>query len=241
MTTSGLASLSGDSSIAMLFRQRRDDLNTLASAVQSGNITDAQTALKSYQQDNDKITSSSSSTHHHRNPKLQADFSALTTAIQSGSIADAQAALKAYEEDRHPPEHEQGSEPPAPAAGDAKSSFVNDFVTLVKDALSGDTAAAQKDATALAKDIVELFRESAAKAGVSLDTADAASGSDAASTSSPSASAQTSTSVASLDDKTDSSDSDQDASPAKAINDIIAAYDLASFDETPKSQSPLTV
>ena len=76
----------------------------MASAVESGDPTAAQTALQNYQKDVQTIDSIVGSTESSGSSdfatQIKTDLSNLTAAVQSGSMSDAQTALKAYEQDK---------------------------------------------------------------------------------------------------------------------------------------------
>jgi hypothetical protein len=92
----------GGSSVQSLFQQRRTDFQSLARAVQSGDIKSAQSALTAYQADMQKLNpqQNSAAPAYSRNPRLQTDLSNLATAVQGGNVTDAQTALSAYQQDR---------------------------------------------------------------------------------------------------------------------------------------------
>lgn len=87
-----------------LFHQRRVDFKAMASAVESGDQTAAQTALQNYQKDVQTIDSAVGPTESSGSSdfaaQIKTDLSNLTSAVQSGSMSDAQTALKAYEQDK---------------------------------------------------------------------------------------------------------------------------------------------
>ncbi len=82
------------------FQQIRQDFKQLASALQSGDLSDAQSAYSSIQQvlqANSGTSSSNSSSNG--SGLLQGDFSTLGQALQSGDLSGAQSALSQLESD----------------------------------------------------------------------------------------------------------------------------------------------
>ncbi len=73
------------------FKEIRQDFQQLASALQSGDLSGAQTAYSSIQQLLQANTNSSSSSSPNT---LQSDFAALGQALSSGSLTQAQSAFR---------------------------------------------------------------------------------------------------------------------------------------------------
>ncbi len=100
-------SLSGVSgtSLASIFAQQRHDFQTLASAVSSGDITQAQQALSALQanaQTSQTTTASSGQTSQGSSGlgvQIKTDFSTLSSAVQSGDLTGAQKALASLQQD----------------------------------------------------------------------------------------------------------------------------------------------
>jgi len=145
----------GGSAIENLFHQRRADFKSMQSAVQSGNITVAQTALAAYQTDIQNLHAQQQSTtppsSYSGNTKIQSYLSTLTSSIQSGDLTSAQSALKAYQQDRGSLQESYSSGNSASSTG--QSGFGQDLVKFIQDSLSGNTSAAQSDAANLTKDL----------------------------------------------------------------------------------------
>jgi hypothetical protein len=72
------------------FKQIQSDFQALQSALQSGNVSSAQTAYSALQKDAPELFQSSSSSS--TNP-LSSALSSLGTALQSGNLSDAQTAM----------------------------------------------------------------------------------------------------------------------------------------------------
>src|SRR5450631_204335 len=93
----------GGAAIQNLFHQRRTDLKSMESAVRSGNITAAQTALTAYQSDIQNLQaqqpSGGSASSYTGNTRIQSYPSALPPPVQPGTPASAQSALQAYQQD----------------------------------------------------------------------------------------------------------------------------------------------
>ena len=91
---------------------RRKDLKSLVDALQSGDMSAAQTAFAQMLKDNPKLAAavngSSSSSTSSDNPKL-ADFQSLSAALKSGDLSSAQKALSSLFKDAAPT---AGGQPP---------------------------------------------------------------------------------------------------------------------------------
>src|SRR5215510_9111283 len=128
--------------LAGLLNQRRLDFRTLASAVQAGDLTAAQAALQSYQNDTTATDAAAASAPAgdapNLSPAIKADLSNLTSAIQSGSITDAQSALRTYAQDR-----DAQAQPRADSTGDATMNVAKDLTGIVQAIQSGDTSGIQ--------------------------------------------------------------------------------------------------
>ncbi len=100
-------SLSGVSgtSLASVYAQRRQDFQTLASAVSSGDLPQAQQALNAFQAiaETPHATGGSSGQTSQGGSglgvQIKMDFSALSSAVQSGDITGAQKALASLQQD----------------------------------------------------------------------------------------------------------------------------------------------
>jgi hypothetical protein len=87
-----------------LFQQQAQDFNTLASALQSGNLSTAQSAFTSWQQDLTSIAppnqqSTQQSQPFGSNSQANSDFQSLSSALQSGDISSAQQAFANLKQD----------------------------------------------------------------------------------------------------------------------------------------------
>jgi hypothetical protein len=92
------------------FKQRQQDFQNLASALQSGDLTGAQTAfaaLQKFQQGRQTLSGQQGSTA--TNP-ISTDFTALGTALQSGDISGAQSAFATLQKDVQSLQQGQGGQ-----------------------------------------------------------------------------------------------------------------------------------
>jgi hypothetical protein len=146
----------GGTDLSGLFHQRRLDFKTLASAVQAGDLTAAQAALQSYQNDTTAtdaaLASGQANGAYEPPPAIKTDLSNLTSAVQAGNIADAQTALQAYAQDR-----EAQFQPTAAAPSDTTSAVAKDLTGIIQAIQSGDTSGIQSGSDALTKDLQSLF------------------------------------------------------------------------------------
>jgi hypothetical protein len=141
----------------------KTDLSNLMSAVQSGDIGTAQSALATFQQDkqamfgpppNDAATDTSGTTG---NPFLD-DLKALLTSAVSGDSSGVEKAATALQKDLQSASVEGTASSTQPADGASASDqsqnpFVTDLNALIDAAQSKDTAGMQRAAKDLAKDI----------------------------------------------------------------------------------------
>jgi ribosomal protein S20 len=141
----------------------KTDLSNLMSAVQSGDIGSAQSALETFQQDkqaifgpapNDAAANAGSATG---NPFLD-DLKALLTSAVSGDSSGVEKAATALQKDLQSASVDgtAGSTQPADtasASGHSQNPFVTDLNALIDAAQSKDTAGMQRAAKDLAKDI----------------------------------------------------------------------------------------
>jgi len=127
------------------FRQVRQDFRELASALQNGDLSDAQSAYSNIQQ---LIGTNSGSSNSSGSSTLQNDFAALGQALQSGNLGQAQSAFSQLVSDAQP------AEPSAPTAS-APDQYVpsqsqnpieqaiEDYSQLSSDLQSGNLSGAQ--------------------------------------------------------------------------------------------------
>jgi ribosomal protein S20 len=131
--SSGVSS-SSPFQVSSLWRQRRQDLKTMESAVQAGDLTSAQQALAAFQQDQQALQSARSAAGaqgqgFQSQNQFQTDLAAFTTAIQSGDLQSAQTALSTLEQDRRV--HAGGP------SGQGQGAFKTDLQTLLQAVQSG--------------------------------------------------------------------------------------------------------
>ena len=102
--TMSLSGVSG-TSLASIYAQQRQDFQTLASAVSSGDLSQAQQALSAFQankQASQTTTASSEQTLQGSSGlgvQIKTDFSALSSAVQSGDLTGAKKALASLQQD----------------------------------------------------------------------------------------------------------------------------------------------
>jgi hypothetical protein len=105
------------------FQQIQQDFSQLASALQSGDLTDAQSAYSNIQQllgSNQNQNSSNSNTGSNGANPIQNDFAALGQALQSGDLTQAQSAFSQLQSDVQASQQSRSNAaaaaaPPAPA------------------------------------------------------------------------------------------------------------------------------
>lgn len=119
--------------------QRRTDFQSLASALQSGDLTTAQQALAQLQKDSPRLAQAMNSTTTSDNPRVT-DLKSLASALQSGDIAGAQQAMVKLQQDaqgaqkggHHHHHHGAGAPPaatPASTDNDGSSSTVGSLIS----------------------------------------------------------------------------------------------------------------
>ncbi|HTI69365.1 MAG TPA: hypothetical protein VMF06_05340 [Candidatus Limnocylindria bacterium] len=130
MTVSGTASSASlySADTQNTWKQRRQDFKSLESALQSGDLSSAQTAFSAVQKD---IKSSPPGTKgkdpFSNNPQASRDFQALQSALQSGDLASAQKAFASFQTDvkgAHGARHHRPP-PPSDVSGDTDGSMSN--------------------------------------------------------------------------------------------------------------------
>jgi hypothetical protein len=152
MSTLPIASSSNASTLQALFQQRKSEFKSMASDVEAGNMSAAQSALATLQQTASNIqglggTSAPPSTA--QTGSLQSSFANLISSIQSGSTSGAQSALSALEQTLHPSPASSTSTGATSPTGGAQSSFIQELTALIKAVQAGDQTAAQQDLTQL--------------------------------------------------------------------------------------------
>ena len=89
MSTSSISSNNSYMSMAQLFNQPKQDLSSLANALNSGNVSSAQTALSTFQQDLQTFQSATGSSGLPAN--LNNDLQQIQSALSSNNLTDAKA------------------------------------------------------------------------------------------------------------------------------------------------------
>lgn len=101
MSLSGIAGVG----LTSIYAQQRQDFQALASAVNAGDISQAQQALSGLQGDTQTTPATTSSSEQTSQSgsgfgvQIKADFSSLLSAVQSGDITGAQKALASLQQD----------------------------------------------------------------------------------------------------------------------------------------------
>jgi len=115
------------------FAQIVQDFNNIGSALQSGNVSAAQTALSAFQQDLPGNSQTASSQPFGQNSQANTDYQSLTSALQSGNLSSAQKAFANLQKDLqsaqtstksgHRGHHHHGS------GGGSAASLINSLTT----------------------------------------------------------------------------------------------------------------
>jgi hypothetical protein len=101
------------------FGQTIQDFNALGSALQSGSLSTAQSALSSFQNDLQSNSQTSTSKPFGSNSKANADYQSLASALQTGNVSAAQQAFTNLQTDlksAHKTHHHRGSSADSSAA-----------------------------------------------------------------------------------------------------------------------------
>ena len=154
------------------FQEIKQDFQQLASALQSGNLSGAQSAYSNIQQllqgNQGSSTSNTSSTSTGSNT-LQNDFLALGQALQSGDLSTAQSAFAQLQSDFQASHQPGGASPgtQGPPQGDDQyvasqgqnpvEQALQDYTQLASDLQSGNLTAAQSDYTNL-QQLVQAYQ-----------------------------------------------------------------------------------
>lgn len=88
------------------------DFNAVGSALQSGNVSTAQSALAAFQQDLQSNSQTSANQPFGKNTQANTNYQSLTTALQSGDLSAAQKAFASIQTDlkaSHKGHHHHGS------------------------------------------------------------------------------------------------------------------------------------
>jgi hypothetical protein len=179
MSLSALGS-SSSQSILQLIHQRKDAMKSMISAVQSGDISSAQSSLSTLQQDSQGIGSvlgadPSSQSGASSQSKSKTDVAAIFSAVQAGDLSGAQSALQAAQLDRGAGSEGAGTTftvssssaiPPAPSPTSTTSSpsaaavsartLLSDLNSVLSSILAGDGTNAQSAAGMLTNDVQTL-------------------------------------------------------------------------------------
>ncbi|HSY18918.1 MAG TPA: hypothetical protein VK815_11310 [Candidatus Acidoferrales bacterium] len=81
------------------FAQSVNDFKAIGSALQSGDLSSAQSALAAFQQNQPAAAQSANSQPFGKNNQANTDYQTLTTALQSGDLAGAQKAFSSIQSD----------------------------------------------------------------------------------------------------------------------------------------------
>jgi hypothetical protein len=128
MAISGVCSNTNayQSTVQSTYKQRKEDWQNLASALQADDVTGAQNAYAALQKLQPGRSSASGSQGHPATNPIRADFTALGQALQSGDLSSAQSAFATLQKDvqslqqgqgdpqvrgHHHPHHRGGSTP----------------------------------------------------------------------------------------------------------------------------------
>ncbi|HZL42464.1 MAG TPA: hypothetical protein VFD66_04215 [Verrucomicrobiae bacterium] len=124
MSVSGVSSATNSylKQIQSQWQQQMQDIKTLGSALQSGNLTRAQNAFAAWGQDLQPNTAATTDTTQQNAPfgansQANSDFAALSTALQSGDISGAKQAFASLQKDLqtagsvHGHHHHHGAKP----------------------------------------------------------------------------------------------------------------------------------
>ena len=115
------------------FAQFIKDFKAIGSALQSGDVSSAQSALATFQQDLQGNSQASATQPFGKNSHANTDYQSLTSALQSGDLAAAQKAfaslqtdLKAAHKTHHHHHHGSSTTPPTTPANNTTTSSAVD-------------------------------------------------------------------------------------------------------------------
>ena len=134
------------------FSQIVQDFNSIGTALQSGNLSTAQSALATFQQDLQNNSQTSTTQPFGNNSQANTDYQSLTSALQSGDLSGAQKAFSSLQTDlqgagagkAHKGHHHHGS-----GGGASTESLINNLTTsssTTSTNSTGTTSAADGDA-----------------------------------------------------------------------------------------------
>jgi hypothetical protein len=150
MSAPSIASSTNSSPLQELHQHRRSEFKTMASDVQSGNMTGAQAALSALQQsltDVQGLGGASGGQGSQQPGSLQNDFANLINSIRTGSLASVQNALGGLQTTQQPQTVHANA-----ATGSAPSGFGQDLASLIQAVQAGNLTNAQQDLTQLQAD-----------------------------------------------------------------------------------------
>jgi hypothetical protein len=151
-TTSSIIANPG--SVKGLMHQRREDFQSLTSAVQTGDLTAAQAALAAMQTDTQNLQNARglpNSLTSGQPSKLQSDFANLVSSIQAANASGAQNALATLKTDS-----QALIGGGTGVSGSSQSGFKQDLAALIQAIQAGDMSGAQGDLTKLQSDAKAL-------------------------------------------------------------------------------------
>jgi hypothetical protein len=115
------------------FSQSVQDFQAIGSALQSGDLTSAQSALAAFQQDLPASSQTSSNQPFGANSKANSDYQSLVSALQSGNLSNAQQSfaslqtdLKATSKSHHHHHHSSSTTSSTTAASSTTTGFTID-------------------------------------------------------------------------------------------------------------------
>ena len=153
MSVSSVASSTNASTLQSLYQQSKNAFKTLASDVQSGDMSGAQSALTALQQASASIQGLGSSSGTQQPSQSQAAFANLISSIQAGSTSGAQSVLGALESATSATAATSTTGAAGTAAtGSTQSSLGQDLASLIQAVQSGNLSGAQQDLTQLQSD-----------------------------------------------------------------------------------------
>lgn len=160
---SSISSVSSSSSSSYLYeiqnektKQKKQNWDDLSSALTSGDLEAAKTALAAIQNGMPQTSSTSSDSSSGQSSdsggKLGEDFKALSDALNSGDLEAAKTAFTTLKEDMKSQRAQGGQRPPPPPSGsesDSESSTTSDFETELLKSLTNSTDTSSTDLSTL--------------------------------------------------------------------------------------------
>lgn len=150
MTISGISSITNPYQTYQTtgqnnFAQFLQDLQSIGSALQSSNLTGAQSAFAQLQQLLPNSSTSNQTQNGQQNP-IATDMNALSSALSSNNVSDAQAAYAKLQQDMQAVQghhHHHHHNVSASDPGSGQNTLATDFQTLGQALQSGNLSAAQ--------------------------------------------------------------------------------------------------